>query len=149
MKSIGSTLGYVGGSLLIITGIIAIIFWGFLEGLLPNNSQIIIAFLDYIISSGYLNAYGLSMFLTFMWGIMALIAVKMKKKFLLFGNIMLVIVGLIASILIFIPIRSTVLLDLGSDIIIPLPAVKLSMTYIFVDPFLILIGGIIGIYKKN
>ncbi|MFX0177635.1 MAG: hypothetical protein ACFE85_15590 [Candidatus Hodarchaeota archaeon] len=149
MKSIGSTLGYVGGSLLIITGIIALIFWGFLEGLLPNNSQIIIAFLDYIISSGYLNAYGLSMFLTFMWGIMALIAVKMKKKFLLFGNIMLVIVGLIASILIFIPIRSTVLLDLGSDIIIPLPAVKLSMTYIFVDPFLILIGGIIGIYKKN
>ncbi|MFW9938249.1 MAG: hypothetical protein ACFFD5_11420 [Candidatus Thorarchaeota archaeon] len=149
MKSIGSTLGYIGGSLLFITGIIAIIFWGFLEGLLPNNSQIIIAFREYVISSGHLNAYGVSVFLTFMWGIIALIAIKIKQKSLLFGNIMLVIVGIIASISMFIPIRSVVLLDLGSDIIIPLPAVKLSMTYIFVDPFLILIGGIIGIYKKN
>jgi len=85
--------------------------------------------------------------ITIALGILALNAKRRVKKGSKIGVYMLLIVGVFAAIGSFIPIVPPQTLDIGLGQTLTLPAFTVNATLFFIDPYLIICGGIIELLE--
>ncbi|MHA1785633.1 MAG: hypothetical protein ACTSX4_12160 [Candidatus Helarchaeota archaeon] len=136
-SKIGGIIAIIGGSLLLIGGLIALGTMSMLETTLQfaGLTWADIGFNPIIL---YLN-----FIFTLVWGIIAMIASIMALKENNLGNVLNLIIGIVACVGLFIPIG--VLSIPGATIV----TISLNSSFIYVDPFLVLIGGILGLKLKD
>lgn len=138
MSRAGPILAKIGGVFMIVGGSIFLaIFLGF--------------FLLALLSGGSLATLGIehlwiSQVITIALGILALNAKKRVKKGLKNGVYMLLIVGVFAAIGSFIPIVPPRSVEIFGNSFL-LPAITINATFLFVDPYLIICGGIIELLE--
>jgi len=118
---LGFWSGFIGGTMLALTGTIGIIdfraFWGFNE------------------------AFLLPYFLTFYWGVIALIGATLLFYNHGIGDYFLIESGALAIFCMFFPLP---IYEFGRIF-----TVYLSYTFAFIDPFLVLLGGIIDLLVRK
>jgi hypothetical protein len=132
---VGLTLSIVGAILMVISGILGIMSIQQLENLIQGYG------LDRDLFSPFLDKLMIAVMITLIFGIIGLSMVVLgflKQKI---GFILISLVGLITVLGLFIRINPPV--DLGSGVV--LPPLSLSNSFLLIDPFLILLGGIVGV----
>nr|MDO8087635.1 hypothetical protein [Candidatus Sigynarchaeum springense] len=133
MAKVGGILALVGGILLAIGGVIALGLMGTLEAMLLMYSM---TWADIGLDP---NMIYVNFIMTLLFGVLGIIggAVGMKKKG---GGVLALIIGIVAMVGMFIPIAS-------ATIGISAVTIKLNSSLFFVDPVLILVGGIVTLAK--
>ena len=140
MVKVGPIIASAGGAFLIIGGSV------FLTMIMLMSSL-------YQAFGSSLTAMGLDFFivnfsLTLIFGIIAITASILGIKGKFWAHYILVGVGAIAVAGIFIPVVPNRIIDLGVYLATA-PQINLSSSLFYTDPFLVLLGGIIGIIMKE
>jgi len=138
MSKVGPILALIGGSIMVLLGIIALII------MMPAMRIISQYQIDLEQEGINIGLMYLNIILTFVWGLLAIIGaiINFKNKK---GAILVIISGAIAIVgtfLIIVPAKSVRL----GNVIIYFNQITLNRS-LLVDPILILIGGIIGLVK--
>lgn len=135
MAKTNQILGYIGGIMMLMSGLIFYSEIQQIQSMLRAYGLTI----DDLRQIGFEpNLMYTTMIMTIIWGVIALIGAVMITKEDENGNILLLISGSLAVIGMFIPIGDW---TIPGEVSLTF---YLSSSLIFVDPFLILLGGIIG-----
>jgi hypothetical protein len=132
----------IGGILLLIAGPLLLLTFMMNTSFFSGTG---IVWSDYGASS---MPYLVNAGLTFLWGILAIVGAILGKKGSSAGHVLCLIVGIIAVVGLFIPLAAASTITVGGQSF-ELGATTLSGSFIYVDPFLVLIGGIIGVATRE
>ena len=135
MAKVGAILGIIGGSLLLIGGLISFGTVGTIEALLTLNS---LTWADIGLNPMFLT---INSIMTLTWGILGLLGAIFAMQGKKFGVYLMLVIGIISVVGMFIPIATYTL-------ILPF-SIPLNGSFLFVDPFLLLVGGILGLTLKE
>ena len=135
MAKVGAILGIIGGSLLLIGGLISFGTVGTIEALLTLNS---LTWADIGLNPMFLT---INSIMTLTWGILVLLGAIFAMQGKKFGVYLMLVIGIISVVGMFIPIATYTL-------ILPF-SIPLNGSFLFVDPFLLLVGGILGLTLKE
>ena len=143
MSKIGHVLGLVSSLIIIFSALMmgAITFIGFsLSGIFdPENTQPILG----------LPLYAVSDAITFALGIVAAIFSRKAKRGLKKGYYLMLIIGVIGAIGVYIPLFPAMTYDMGGGTTYPAPAVPLIISIVYIEYFLLINGGIIGLLSEK
>lgn len=136
MAKVGAILGIIGSSLLLLGGLISFGSMGTLEALMTLNgltwADIGLDPMMLYVNSG----------MTLVWGIFGLVGAILAMQGKKIGVWLMLVFGIIASVGLFIPIATYSILTIQFSI-------NLNGSFLFVDPFLLLLGGILGLTLKE
>ena len=132
---VGPILGIVGGAMLLIGGIIAFVAIGTLEAYLGGLGM---TWADIGLDPTLLYV---NFLLTLLWGLIGLIGAILGLVGKKIGVFLMLIFGIIATVGMFIPIGSY-------TILITFP-INMNSSLFYVDPILLLLGGILGLALKE
>ena len=133
---VGPILGVIGATLLTIAGFIGFGAIATLQVLLSTYG---LTWADIGLDPSLLTVNAI---LTLIWGLVGLIGAILAFTGKRIGVYLMLISGLIATVGMFIPLGTYIL------IIVPI-AVNMNSSMFFVDPILILLGGILGLALKE
>jgi hypothetical protein len=132
----------IGGILLLVAG--PLMFLTFLM-MTSFFSGIGITWADY---GGSVTPYLFSSSLTSVYGLLAIIGGTIGKKGHLGGHVLCLIVGIAAVVGLFIPFAAAGTMSAGGQVISLYP-ISLSGSSLYIDPFFVLMGGIIGVVTQH
>ena len=136
VKVVSPILGVIGATLLTIAGFIGFGAIATLQVLLSTYG---LTWADIGLDPSLLTVNAI---LTLIWGLVGLIGAILAFTGKRIGVYLMLISGLIATVGMFIPLGTYIL------IIVPI-AVNMNSSMFFVDPILILLGGILGLALKE
>ncbi|MFO8018806.1 MAG: zinc-ribbon domain-containing protein [Promethearchaeia archaeon] len=140
MAKANKILGFIGAIMMLVSGLI---YYLDIQQIISNLGAYGLTLEDLRILGLEPNLLYVRMIMTLFWGILALVGSIMITKGEKSGNIVLLITGILAVVGMFIIIGSWTIPDYGSI------TFSLSGSLFFVDPFLILLGGIIGMASSS
>lgn len=135
---VGAIFGTVGGTLMIIGGILGIM------GIYRLDYELKTLDLSGGTLSSFLTLFTISIITTIIFGVIGLSGSILGLKNIRSGFILLNLIGITTIIGMFVNIRPSEYLDVGGGSPLWLPPISLSSSFLFVDPFIILIGGVVG-----
>ena len=136
MTKAGYILGIVGSSIMLGSNIILLfltMIFAMLSGLTAGDS---VAILDFI---------PITQIVTVVLAILGLVYSMKAKGGARLGYMAILIIGLITAIGVFIPLVPPRILDMGDGSTYPAPAITLVTSLLYIDPFLLINGGLIGL----
>ncbi len=136
MAKVGAILGIIGGSLLLLGGLISFTAVGTLEAALTLAG---LTWADIGLDPMFLT---INSIMTLLWGLLGLLGAIFAMKDKKWGVYLMLVFGIISVVGMFIPIATYTILS------IPL-SIPLNGSFLFVDPFLLLVGGILGLVLKE
>jgi len=131
---VGPILGIVGGALLLIAGLFAFGAVGTIQAYLTLAG---LTWADLGLDPMLLNVHAI---MTLLWGILGLVGAILAITGKKIGVYLMLVFGIISVVGLFLPIGTYTLL-------IPIN-ITLNGSFILVDPFLLLVGGILGLTLK-
>lgn len=132
---VGPILGLIGGTLLMIGGLLVLGVMGTLEATLALSG---LTWVDIGLDP---TLFYVNFTMTLLFGIVGLIGAILAMVGKKIGVYLMLVMGIIAVVGLFIPIGSYTLIFL-------LVNITLNSSLFFVDPFLLLVGGILGLALK-
>jgi len=138
MTKAGYILGIFGSSIMLGSNVILLLItvgFGILGGLFGAEG------LDQV----GLEFTPITQIITIGFAILAMVYSIKAKEGAKIGYMIILIVGLITAIGVFIPIIPARILDMGDGSTYPAPAVTLITSLIYIDPYLLINGGLIGL----
>jgi len=136
VKVVSPILGVIGATLLTIAGFIGFGLMATLQALLATSG---LTWADVGLDPSLLTV---SAILTLVWGLLGLLGAILAFTGRKIGVYLMLIFGLLATAGMFIPIGSYTIL------LLPIP-VNMNSSLFFVDPVLLLLGGILGLALKG
>ena len=139
MTKAGYILGIVGSSIMLGTNLVMFLITaaiGILSGMFDSSPGATADPLDFI---------PITQITTVILALFALIYAMKAKGGAKIGYMVILIIGLITAIGVFIPLVPPRILDMGDGSTYPAPAITLVTSLIYIDPFLLLNGGLIGL----
>ena len=133
---VGPILGVIGATLLTVAGFIGFGLMATLQALLATYG---LTWADVGLDPSLLNV---SAILTLVWGLLGLIGAILAFLGKKIGVYLMLIFGLIATVGMFIPIGTYTIL------LVSIP-VNMNTSMFFVDPILLMLGGILGLALKE
>ena len=131
----GPILGIIGGALLLLGGLISFGTQGTIQAYLTLVS---LTWADIGLDPMFLT---INSIMTLTWGILGLLGAIFAMQGKKFGVYLMLVIGMISTVGLFIPIATYTMLS------IPL-SISLNGSFLFVDPILLLLGGILGLTLK-
>lgn len=139
MTKAGYILGILGSSIMLGSNLIMLLITtvlGMISGLFVSDPEANLAVLDFI---------PITQITTVVLGILAMIYSMKAKGGVKIGYMAILIIGLFTAIGVFIPLVPPRILDIGDGSTYPAPAITLVTSLIYIDPFLLINGGLIGL----
>jgi len=139
MTKAGYILGIVGSSIMLGSNIILLfltMIFAMLSGFTGGDPESSLAVLDFI---------PITQITTVVLAILALVYSMKAKGGVKIGYMAILIIGLFTAIGVFIPLVPPRILDMGDGSTYPAPAITLVTSLIYIDPFLLINGGLIGL----